>query len=203
MPKSSYYQYESRQILDALIEADGELTYIEIIRCTGISTMIAVSVLGDLLRSEKIIYRMENGVQYFRVNENFREQPKPAETYRPRDVDIYLRFRQELKRHLRDHLSVADYASMLAITPKYLTSTVSKVSGKSAHKWIEDETVIDICDVLEHSQLTIKEIAHLFSFPNQSFFGRFFKRKMEISPNEYRQRNVKCEVTCPGIDLQN
>lgn len=186
MTELNYYQLESRQILDALIEADGELTYIEILQHTGISTMIAVSVVGDLLRSEKIIYRMENGVQYFRVNENFREQPKSAETYHPRDVDIYLRFRQELKRHLRDHLSVADYASMLSITPKYLTTTVKKASGIPAHKWIEEETVLEIRDALEHSQLTVKEIAHQFHFPNTSFFGRFFKRHTGMSPNEYR-----------------
>ena len=187
MTELNYYQRESRQILDALIEADGELTYIEILQHTGISTMIAVSVVGDLLRSEKIIYRMENGVQYFRINENFREQPKSAETYHPRDVDIYLRFRQELKRHLRDHLSVADYASMLSITPKYLTTTVKKASGIPAHKWIEEETILEIRDALEHSQLTVKEIAHQFHFPNTSFFGRFFKRHTGMSPNEYRQ----------------
>ena len=186
MTELNYYQLESRQILDALIEADGELTYIEILQHTGISTMIAVSVVGDLLRSEKIIYRMENGVQYFRINENFREQPKSAETYHPRDVDIYLRFRQELKRHLRDHLSVADYASMLSITPKYLTTTVKKASGIPAHKWIEEETILEIRDALEHSQLTVKEIAHQFHFPNTSFFGRFFKRHTGMSPNEYR-----------------
>ena len=29
--------------------------------------MIAVSVIGDLLRSEKIVYRMEDGVQYFHI----------------------------------------------------------------------------------------------------------------------------------------
>lgn len=68
MADLNYYQRESRQILDALIEADGELTYIEILQRTGISTMIAVSVVGNLLRSEKIVYRIEDGVQYFRVN---------------------------------------------------------------------------------------------------------------------------------------
>ena len=200
MTELNYYQRESRQILDALTEADGELTYIEILQRTGISTMIAVSVVGDLLRSEKIIYRMENGVQYFRINEHFKQETAPPENYRPREVDIYLRFRQELKRHLRDHFSVSDYASELAITAKYLTNTVSKVSGKSAHRWIEDETVIDICDILEHSQLTIKEIAQLFSFSNQSFFGCFFKRIMGMSPNEYRQRNVKCEEYVKALD---
>ena len=190
---NGYYNNESRQILDALIDVDGELTYIEILQRTGISTLIAVSVVGDLLRSEKIIYRMENGVQYFRINENYKPQTAPSEKYRPRDVDIYLRFRQELKRHIREHLSVADYASLLAITPKYLTTTVKKASGIPAHKWIEEETVLEIRDTLEHSQLTVKEIAHQFNFPNISFFGRFFKRHTGMSPNEYRQQIVMCE----------
>ena len=74
MTELNHYQYESRQILDALTEADGELTYIEILQCTGISTLIAVSVIGDLLRSEKIVYRMENGVQYFRIKEHFKRR---------------------------------------------------------------------------------------------------------------------------------
>ena len=72
MAELNYYQRESRQILDALTEADGELTYIEILQRTGISTLIAVSVMGDLLRSEKIVYRMENGVQFFRIKEHFK-----------------------------------------------------------------------------------------------------------------------------------
>ena len=67
MPESSYYQRETRQILDTLTETDGELTYVEILQRTGISTLIAVSVIGDLLRSEKIVYRMEDGVQYFHI----------------------------------------------------------------------------------------------------------------------------------------
>ena len=71
---NGYYNIESRQILDALTEADGELTYIDILQRTGISTLIAVSVMGDLLRSEKITYRMENGVQYFRINEHFKRR---------------------------------------------------------------------------------------------------------------------------------
>ena len=74
MPESSYYQRETRQILDTLTETDGELTYVEILQRTGISTLIAVSVMGDLLRSEKIVYRMENGVQYFRIKEHFKRR---------------------------------------------------------------------------------------------------------------------------------
>ena len=74
MPESNYYQHESRQILEALTEADDKLTYVEILQRTGISTLIAVSVMGDLLRNEKITYHMEDGVQYFRTKEHFKRR---------------------------------------------------------------------------------------------------------------------------------
>ena len=74
MPESNYYPHESRQILEALTEADDKLTYVEILQRTGISTLIAVSVMGDLLRNEKITYRMEDGVQYFRIKEHFKRR---------------------------------------------------------------------------------------------------------------------------------
>ena len=74
MPESNYYPHESRQILEALTEADDKLTYVAILQRTGISTLIAVSVMGDLLRNEKITYRMEDGVQYFRIKEHFKRR---------------------------------------------------------------------------------------------------------------------------------
>ena len=75
-----YYTRESRQILGALIETDGELTFLEILQRTGINMMIAVSVCSQLLRVEEITYRMINGVQYFRINEHFLQPQHPTDT---------------------------------------------------------------------------------------------------------------------------
>ena len=73
METTEYYQREKRAIVDLLAEKDCEMTYLEILQHTQISTIIAVSAMADLLRSEEIIYRIKDGVQYFSINES--QQP--------------------------------------------------------------------------------------------------------------------------------
>ena len=169
-----YYTRESRQILGALIETDGELTFLEILQRTSINMMIAVSVCSQLLRVEEITYRMINGVQYFRINEHFLQPQHPTDTCHLREEDIYLLFHQLLKQHIQEHFTVRDYASLLTLTPKQLTRIVLCASGKSAREWIEESTIREIRNMLEHTQFTIKEISNKLNFPNTAFFSRFF-----------------------------
>ena len=40
--------------------------------------------------------------------------------------------------------------------------------------------------MLETSDMSIKEIAMTMNFPTQSFFGKYFKQYVGISPKDYR-----------------
>lgn len=44
--------------------------------------------------------------------------------------------------------------------------------------------------LLENSDLTIKEIATKLNFPTQSFFGKYFKQYVGVSPKEYRNKQI-------------
>ena len=46
--------------------------------------------------------------------------------------------------------------------------------------------VIDIKAKLKSTDMTIQEIAYSLNFPSASFFGKYFKRHMGMSPLEYR-----------------
>ena len=86
--------------------------------------------------------------------------------------------------------SVSEFAGRLCITPKYLT-TVCKVStGKTALEWIHEYTTEVIVEQLKYSDQTIKEISDKLGFPNISFFGKFVKGRLGISPTEYRKQWV-------------
>ena len=37
--------------------------------------------------------------------------------------------------------------------------------------------------------LSIQEIAYYLNFPNQSFFGSYFKRNTGMSPSQYKAQN--------------
>ena len=188
-----YYTREAYAVLNTLIEAGHEMELNMLLEKANVNFLIAPTVLFGLLRGQEIVYRMENGVQYFRVNEDY-HLPKPEEAdYHPRDVDIYLGFRQALKQYVREHYTVNDYAAILCITPKYLTTVVRRVSGQTALKLVEQETIDEIKSTLLHTQMTAKEISAQFHFPNTAFFGRFFKRHTGMAPREFRQDRCNSE----------
>ncbi|MFR9260817.1 MAG: helix-turn-helix domain-containing protein [Bacteroides cellulosilyticus] len=47
--------------------------------------------------------------------------------------------------------------------------------------------VKDILYLLRNSQKSIKEIANELNFPNLSFFGKYVKQHLGMSPKQYRE----------------
>ncbi len=80
------------------------------------------------------------------------------------------------------------YANRLHVTPKYLSTTCKKISGKSANVWINQFAIKEISQLLKHSEMSIKEISEYLNFPNLSFFGKYVKSHLGVSPKEFRQR---------------
>ena len=119
------------------------------------------------------------------------EEGEPAEANKPgilRQDMLFSRFlellsSQSVKRH-----PVSFYAAKLCVTPKYLAGLSTRVSGKSPVKWIMEYTMEDIYTQLRMTDKSLKEIAMQTGFPNTSFFGKFFREKSGMTPQEYRQQ---------------
>lgn len=84
--------------------------------------------------------------------------------------------------------NVSWYANQLCVTPKYLSTVSKRVSGKTAFDWINEYVLVDIRFWLKNSNKTIKEVADLLNFPNNSFFGKYCRTHFGISPTEYRKQ---------------
>ncbi len=80
------------------------------------------------------------------------------------------------------------YAEKLCITPKYLSVVCKRTSGKTASDWINEFVVKEIKKQLKHSSKSIKEIALDLDFPNLSFFGKYVKAHLGVSPTQYRKK---------------
>lgn len=81
------------------------------------------------------------------------------------------------------------YADKLCLTPKYLTTLIREATGKSAKDWIDDFIISNAQFLLRHSDMSIQQIASELNFPNQSFFGKFFKEHTGYAPSELRSNN--------------
>lgn len=103
-----------------------------------------------------------------------------------RQEEIFERFITEVEAHYRKERSIKFYADLLCITPKYLSSVIFKVSQRLAGEWIDDYVMLEAKTLLKSGRLSIQQISEQLNFPNQSFFGKFFKRYAGISPKEYK-----------------
>lgn len=105
-----------------------------------------------------------------------------------RQDEITTEFIRLVEQNYLQHRDLKFYAEQLGLTPKHISLTVKKSSGKSATEWIERYVIIDAISQLTSTDKAIKEIAYNLGFPSQSFFGKYFSRVVGVSPAEYRSR---------------
>ena len=98
------------------------------------------------------------------------------------------KFMRLLSQHYREHHSIRYYASIIHLTPKYLSTLVKRSSGKSGTQWIDEYVILEAKNLIKYSNMSIQEVAYTLHFPNQSFFGKYFKKHTAVSPKIYRKQ---------------
>jgi AraC-like DNA-binding protein len=100
---------------------------------------------------------------------------------------LFARFIRLLEQNFRQERRVSWYAQQLCVTPKYLSEVVKLISKRTPNEWIDNYVVLEIRVLLKNSTKSIKEITRDLHFPNQSFFSKYFREHVGISPSEYRR----------------
>lgn len=149
-------------------------------------------LIKTMLRSDKERYRHEiirtlfTTAFYIITDLNQREchftRPKG------RGEVIFEEFTALLQQYNKQERNVGFYARQLNISPKYLSSVVKEVSGKTAARWIDESVILEAKTLLKYSGMSIQEIAYSLNFSTQSFFGKYFKHHTGTSPSRYKRK---------------
>lgn len=91
----------------------------------------------------------------------------------------------------KQHRDLQHYASLLCITPHYLTEICRKASGLPATYWIDRFTLQEICRLLCQKDLTLTDIADRMHFSSVSYLSRYVKKRLGMYPSEYRNMLLK------------
>lgn len=95
-----------------------------------------------------------------------------------------------LRKHYKEERNVAFYADKLCLTPKYLTYTIKKSTGKSVPDWIHEAVISAAKVLLKSSDKTILQISDELNFSDASQFCRFFRKYVHTSPKQYRESDI-------------
>lgn len=105
-----------------------------------------------------------------------------------RKEQIFKKFIRLVHKHCNEQRDVTFYAEQLCISTRYLSAVSQEITNQSTKEIIDRFLMLEIKTTLQTTNLSLKEIAERYYFPDQSFFGRFFKKHEGVSPKEYRSR---------------
>ena len=95
-------------------------------------------------------------------------------------------FTQLVLQHYTQNRNVSWYAEKLGITHAYLCTAVKQAIGKTCVDVISSMVIMDAKSQLKSTNNSIQEISDSLNFANMSFFGKYFKRHVGMSPLDYR-----------------
>lgn len=119
------------------------------------------------------------GYQYLKIPENDRKSKQALL------VEKFLNYAQA---NYKEQRGMEFYADMLCMTPKHMSKVIKETSGVAASDWIDNYVVLEAKALLNSTNMTIQQISDELNFPSQSFFGKYFKRHVGVSPKEYRKK---------------
>lgn len=96
----------------------------------------------------------------------------------------------QINMHIHDHLSgdlsLTAIAEKVHFNPSYLSRYYKQMTGRNMLEYIQSKRLEEALYLMQHTNLKLNEIAVRVGFDSHPYFTTFFKRKMGISPQEYR-----------------
>lgn len=119
--------------------------------------------------------------------ELYKNQTPQKDTRTTRDFEICREFVQLAMENYTKERSVSFYAKKFNITLQHFCSAIKRASGRTALEIIASIVIMDAKAQLKSTTQPIKKIAFALGFENMSFFNKYFKQHVGMTPQEYRQ----------------
>ena len=103
------------------------------------------------------------------------------------DFDFSRKFSQMVEWNFRNMHTVAEYATLLNISPKALNKRITRYSETSPNEIIKDRILLEAKRLLAHTELSVKEIGYKLGYDDTSYFIRMFSTLVLVPPLQFRQ----------------
>ncbi len=113
---------------------------------------------------------------------------RTAEGASPQSYALTKRFRLLIDRHYLEFGPLGDYAERLHVTERQLNEAVKRTLGKTAGELVHERRVLEAKRLLCNTSMGVAEIAFHLQFEDHAYFSRFFKKRTQMTPGEFKKR---------------
>ena len=99
---------------------------------------------------------------------------------------IVRRFFVDLHMNYKTKHEVSFYSQQQFLSMRYFSFVVKEHTSQTPSYWIANALMNEAKRLLLETEKTVKEVSESLNFPNQSYFGKWFKARMGVSPLDFK-----------------
>ena len=89
--------------------------------------------------------------------------------------------------HYNSEIKIPELAKMENLSNSRFVARFTSAIGASPMQYIVELRLRYACDLLENTDMSVKEVASLSGYDDPHFFSKLFKKHIGLSPSEYRK----------------
>jgi AraC family transcriptional activator of pobA len=140
----------------------------------------------SLLKDKSDIIRCYVEILCLKCKEYFQAELPAIDSQTNRSFALTRQFKTLVKNNFINIRIVSAYADIMHISPKHLEKTIKETLGITPKNLIQDMLLMEAKFLLKQTEKSISEIAYELKFEDPSYFSRFFKRHILVTPQDYR-----------------
>lgn len=102
------------------------------------------------------------------------------------DSNLFYQMAEYIRQHSSEEISLDALSDLFNRNATYISRRFKEILGKSVIDYLTDIRIQDAQTLLRNEDLKIPEIAEKVGYHDEKYFMRIFKRRMGMTPYEYR-----------------
>ncbi|MCR5105107.1 MAG: response regulator [Eubacterium sp.] len=169
---------------------------------------IKLKTLEFVLRAESIAYGISGETYRFRSREDYLKFINRVESYdklrkwfidkltdachdvksrkENRSNGIIDRAKEYIMTHYQKDISLDDVSREIDISPYYFSKLFKEATGDNFIEYLTNLRIDKAKDLLDNTELSMKEICVQVGYANPNYFSRIFKKNVGVTPTEYK-----------------
>lgn len=149
--------------------------------------------LGYLFKEQEIELKIKSAKSLRKLNELLNSFAiRAAEEIKDKNENKNQRQIMKAKKYISENydkdLSLNDIAEEVYLSPNYFSNLFKEQINQTVISYLTEVRISKSKKMLKESNLKIYEIAERVGYNNSRYFSQLFKKKLGVTPNEYRKR---------------